>query len=61
MNKKNKELASAELSRLRAGAKIEYLNKSMAPDQNAAAPAAAGGNGKDKDKAALDRGVAGLK
>jgi EpsD family peptidyl-prolyl cis-trans isomerase len=68
MNKRNKELASAELSRLRAGARIEYLNKSMAPDPNTATPAAAGtpvvgapAAGKSKDKTALDRGVAGLK
>jgi EpsD family peptidyl-prolyl cis-trans isomerase len=75
VNQKNKELASAELGRLRAGARIEYLNKSMAPDTNPAAPGtgaspapavaapAAGTPGRDnkKDKAALDRGVAGLK
>ena len=95
VNKKNKELASAELQRLRADAKIEYINKSMMPDPKSApalpagavptsavagtdaapvadqnggtqaagasatqAPAAAE-NG--TDKAALDRGVAGLK
>ncbi|MFL6676668.1 MAG: EpsD family peptidyl-prolyl cis-trans isomerase [Massilia sp.] len=77
LNKKNKELATAELQRLRSTAKIEYLNKSMAPDATtppaahpAASPAApaapvsataavpADGNA---DKAALDRGVAGLK
>jgi peptidyl-prolyl cis-trans isomerase C len=91
VNKKNKELASAELQRLRADAKIEYINKSMMPDPKAAptlpaggppssavagapaapvadqtggvpaagaqAPAAEGST----DKAALDRGVAGLK
>jgi hypothetical protein len=85
MNKRNKELASAELTRLRSGARIEYLNKSMAPDPDAAAPtagasrapaagpAAAGtpaagtpaagtpDRGHGKDKASLDRGVAGLK
>jgi EpsD family peptidyl-prolyl cis-trans isomerase len=98
VNKKNKELASAELQRLRADAKIEYLNKSMMPDPKAApgapagavptsavagadaspvagtpaaeAPAgAAAGAGasqaptgdSNSDKAALDRGVAGLK
>jgi EpsD family peptidyl-prolyl cis-trans isomerase len=102
MNKKNKELASAELNRLRSSAKIEYLNKSMMPDPKAApaapaggaptsavaggeaapvaeAPAAAAGAGASQastsgappaglpaadngtDKAALDRGVAGLK
>jgi EpsD family peptidyl-prolyl cis-trans isomerase len=85
MKKKNQELASAELQRLRGGAKIEYLNKSMMPDPGSGTPAGAGptgavagagadagggapaaapppaaaGNG--SDKAALDRGVAGLK
>jgi EpsD family peptidyl-prolyl cis-trans isomerase len=93
MNKKNKEMASAELQRLRADAKIEYLNKSMMPDpksaptlpaggaptsavagadaapvadQNGGAAAGAGAaqapaSGNSSDKAALDRGVAGLK
>lgn len=93
-NKKNKEMASAELQRLRADAKIEYLNKSMMPDpksaptlpaggapssavagaeaapvadQNGGTPAAAAGAAQapaadsNTDKAALDRGVAGLK
>jgi peptidyl-prolyl cis-trans isomerase C len=32
MGQKNKELAAAELQRLRANARIEYLNKSMTPD-----------------------------
>jgi hypothetical protein len=85
MNRKNKELASAELNRLRGDAKIEYLNKSMMPDAKTAptppagsvAPAAgtpaartpaartpaAGAPDRDNstEKAALDRGVAGLK
>jgi EpsD family peptidyl-prolyl cis-trans isomerase len=95
MKKKNQELASAELQRLRGGAKIEYLNKSMMPDPKSGtlpagtgagsavagadpaapapgAPAAPGaetqapapadnGSGNSADKAALDRGVAGLK
>ncbi|MCS0589338.1 EpsD family peptidyl-prolyl cis-trans isomerase [Massilia norwichensis] len=98
VNKKNKELASAELQRLRADAKIEYINKSMMPDPKAApampaggvptsavagadaapvadqnggtpaagagaTPAPAGAPDRDNgtDKAALDRGVAGLK
>jgi len=94
VNKKNKELATAELQRLRADAKIEYLNKSLMPDPKSAptlpaggAPtsAVAGANGapvadqhggvpatgaaatpapgseNNADKAALDRGVAGLK
>jgi peptidyl-prolyl cis-trans isomerase C len=94
-NKKHKELASAEIQRLRTTAKIEYLNKDMVPDAKsvpglpggaaaagavagaeqpagaaaegaapAAAPAAATApaeNTGNTDKAALDRGVAGLK
>lgn len=68
INKKNKDAAEAELARLRASAKIEYLNKDMA--QAAAgnpAPAAAvvppaePAASDAADKAALDRGVAGLK
>ncbi len=87
VNRKNKELAAAELQRLRSTAKIEYLNKSMMPDPKAAPalPAGAGPtsavanadpaapavtpaadnapaeNGSGPDKAAVDRGVAGLK
>jgi EpsD family peptidyl-prolyl cis-trans isomerase len=86
VNRKNKELAAAELQRLRADAKIEYLNKSLMPDPRAApalpagaapnsavattdpvvpatAPAEAtpAGSVAGPDKAALDRGVAGLK
>jgi peptidyl-prolyl cis-trans isomerase C len=89
MNKKNKDLAAAELQRLRGGARIEYLNKSMMPDPKAPpagtpptgavagsdaapvadappaaaapAPAPAPANNANSDKAALDRGVAGLK
>lgn len=94
MKKKNQELASAELQRLRGAAKIEYLNKAMVPDPKAAptlpagaaatsavagadtpaAPAAgaaapgatadaapAATNAGGTDKAALDRGVLGLK
>jgi peptidyl-prolyl cis-trans isomerase C len=34
---KHKELAAAEVERLRKGAKIEYLNKELAQDANAAA------------------------
>ncbi|MES2149198.1 MAG: EpsD family peptidyl-prolyl cis-trans isomerase [Pseudomonadota bacterium] len=55
---RNKEAADAELARLRSAAKIEYLNKSMAldtPSTPAAIPDASA------DKAALERGVAGLK
>jgi hypothetical protein len=75
MSNRNKELAAAELQRLRSGAKIEYINKAMMPDAkagaaaagavpaaaaSAAAPAAAEAAA-GADKAALDRGVAGLK
>jgi len=102
-NRKNKELAQAEIQRLRATAKIDYLNKDLAPDAatpgalptaapaslaglpgaglavgaaggaagGAAAPIAGDGNigpvaadsddDAAADKAALDRGVAGLK
>jgi peptidyl-prolyl cis-trans isomerase C len=88
MKQKNKDLAAAELARLRSGARIEYLNKSMALDPKAApaaqdtaaaaganrpgvgaaggkAPAAAPGPAATgttaADKAALERGVAGLR
>jgi peptidyl-prolyl cis-trans isomerase C len=84
MKKKNQELASDELKRLRASARIDYLNKTMMPDQkpaalpaSAPAPGAAGHaspglapasassaapvDSGGTDKAALDRGVAGLK
>ena len=94
MNKKNKELAAAEIQRLRGTAKIAYLNKDYAPNPNtpgaapgavpaappapaaadpAAAAVAAAPAGPSSiapapapeagpaDKAALDRGVAGLK
>jgi EpsD family peptidyl-prolyl cis-trans isomerase len=84
VTQKNKELAGAELKRLRGNAKIEYLNKSMAPDASTgapaggppssavagaspattagtSAPAAAPADNVGTDKAALDRGVAGLK
>jgi peptidyl-prolyl cis-trans isomerase C len=57
VNKKNKEAAEAELKRLRASAKIEYLGQTP-PAATAAAPA-------DGTKAAASddhaRGVAGLK
>ncbi|MET0857063.1 MAG: EpsD family peptidyl-prolyl cis-trans isomerase [Telluria sp.] len=45
INKRNKERAAAELARLRASARIEYLNKSMALDATPAAgsPAATPG------------------
>lgn len=73
---RNKEAAANEIKRLRSDAKIEILNKDLAMDPNstAANPAAAvQGNAPaaastgttpanaTTDKAALDRGVAGLK
>lgn len=93
---KHKEMAQAEIQRLRASAKIEYLNQDLAPAAASAGaipagasasltggvaadgagegtlagehgidPAAAAAPGADAgqhaDKAALDRGVAGLK
>ena len=70
VSRRNKELAAAELQRLRSGARIEYLNKAMMPDatpaaeQPAAAPAVAGvpvADAAATDRSALDRGVAGLR
>jgi EpsD family peptidyl-prolyl cis-trans isomerase len=74
VNLKNKDVAASELKRLRTAAKIEYLNKELALDPKApagnpaaalpaAAPAAppATSDGAAPDKAAIDRGVAGLK
>lgn len=67
VNKRNKESAAAELARLRAAAKIEYLNKSMAMDARPAPAPAATGLGTPAvptdgvAKAALERGAAGLK
>jgi EpsD family peptidyl-prolyl cis-trans isomerase len=69
VNRRNKEQAVAELARLRAGARIEYLNKAMAQDARPvpavvtapAAPVPAPPPRDATDKAALDRGVAGLK
>ena len=60
VTRKNKELAAAEVERLRQGAKIEYLNKDLALDRKSA-PAAGAANKPVPDNAALDRGVAGLK
>jgi len=68
VNKRTKEATDAELARLRAAAKIEYLNKAAtpaapaagapaAPATPAAAPAASAATPAD----AIDRGVAGLK
>jgi EpsD family peptidyl-prolyl cis-trans isomerase len=75
MKRKNQELATDELKRLRSGASIVYLNKAMMPGAKegaqpaaarasapAQAPASAPADGVGStDKAALDRGVAGLK
>lgn len=64
-NKKSKTAADAELARLRAAAKIEYLNKpaasasASASAAAASAPAAAAPAASDADSNA--RGVAGLK
>lgn len=41
VNARNKEAAAAELARLRTTGKVEYLNKSLAPDATPAKPAAA--------------------
>jgi peptidyl-prolyl cis-trans isomerase C len=61
MNKRSKERAAAEMARLRAGARIEYLNKSMALDPRTAPAAGAAPAAPGAAKDALDRGVAGLK
>ncbi|HEU4775609.1 MAG TPA: EpsD family peptidyl-prolyl cis-trans isomerase [Telluria sp.] len=58
-NKKNKDAADAELARLRAAAKIEYLNGADKPAPAAPAPAAAKQDA--SANAATERGVAGLK
>ncbi|QBQ39563.1 peptidyl-prolyl cis-trans isomerase, EpsD family [Pseudoduganella plicata] len=58
VNKKNKEAAEAELKRLRASAKIEYLGQTQAP-ATAAAPNAGAQPAANPDAHA--RGVAGLK
>jgi peptidyl-prolyl cis-trans isomerase C len=56
-NAKAKETAAAEVARLRAAAKIEYLNKDLAAAPKPAAPAPA----QTDDAKALEKGVAGLK
>jgi peptidyl-prolyl cis-trans isomerase C len=75
MTERNKDAAANEIKRLRTGAKIEVLNKDLAIDPNAtaanpaaavqgSAPAAAATGttpASPTEKAALDRGVAGLK
>ncbi|WP_444848075.1 EpsD family peptidyl-prolyl cis-trans isomerase [Duganella caerulea] len=68
-NQKNKEAAAAEVARLRAAAKIEYLNKQMAPGADAPAAAAAAAapaaSAPEAAKPAInestERGAAGLK
>ncbi len=67
-NKRNKDAADAEIARLRAAAKIEYLNKAAdktAPAAADAAPAAsapaAAPAAADAASNANERGVAGLK
>lgn len=75
--RKSRELAQAEIARLRATAHIAYLNKDLAPDAATAAarpavaslaggvsPAAAvapAPAGEGTDQSALERGVAGLR
>jgi peptidyl-prolyl cis-trans isomerase C len=76
MTERNKDAAANEIKRLRSSAKIEVLNKDLALDPNAsaanpaaavqgsapaAAPAGTTPAAASTDKAALDRGVAGLK
>lgn len=59
--RRSKERAGAELQRLRRGARIEYLDKSLQPDAAGAAAQPAGTHAHAADRAALDRGVAGLR
>jgi EpsD family peptidyl-prolyl cis-trans isomerase len=63
MKQRQKESASTELARLRADAKIEYLNKELAAAPAASKPATAPPDktANTAANAALDRGVAGLK
>jgi EpsD family peptidyl-prolyl cis-trans isomerase len=59
MNKKNKDAAAAEVARLRAAAKIEYMNQKDKPA--AAAPVAPAAADANASADATARGVAGLK
>ncbi|MDL2354331.1 MAG: EpsD family peptidyl-prolyl cis-trans isomerase [Pseudomonadota bacterium] len=61
--RRGKEAVAAELSRLRASARIDYLNKTLAQDAAPAAAAAASAPAPADTAAtaALERGVAGLK
>jgi len=63
VNKKNKEAAEAEIKRLRASAKIEYLNKADAPATpgQPSDAAAVAGDPTTTNHDANARGVAGLK
>ena len=62
MKQRQKEAATVELTRLRADAKIDYLNPALAATPvKPAAPAAAPAGPDVTANAALDRGVAGLK
>ncbi|WP_311196976.1 EpsD family peptidyl-prolyl cis-trans isomerase [Rugamonas apoptosis] len=60
-NKKNKDAADAELARLRAAAKIDYLDKSLAAPAAASASASASAPSASGAADANARGVAGLK
>jgi EpsD family peptidyl-prolyl cis-trans isomerase len=59
VNQKSKQVADAELTKLRAAAKIDYLNPAMTPDAKAAAAKPAAAPASEADATA--RGVAGLK
>lgn len=61
LNKKNKDATDAELARLRAAAKIEYLNKNDAPSASASASASASSAASAPVDSSTERGVAGLK
>lgn len=60
-NKKNKELADAEIARLRASAKIEYFGKAAANKAAAPAAAATPAAAAASTEAVNERGAAGLK
>ena len=66
-NKKNKETAEAEVKRLRASAKIEYMNKSdvpaapKTPDAAANAAPSANGTGGTAPTPLSDKAISGLK
>jgi len=61
MAQKNKQSADAELARLRAAAKIDYLNGATAPAKAAETPPAASAGAAASGSDATARGVAGLK